>query len=489
MIKFNLNQREQDKQDNKLLSDYDKPLEQINIIKENTNKARSQLDNLFKTRGFSKYWLNCDVFKYEKKIITYLATNNYYVSNAWVKCYEMLGHFDLINFDEDFTLFDNAAFPGSFILSVHHYYHTRPRTAARTTRTAATDKSLRPFKWYASSLLGPNFQTNTELEDEYKLYKKYKNNWMMNESNNGDVLVYENQIDFYNRLHNKINLYTSDLGFDSSSDYNNQELLQSYGNVGQILTGLLVLKKGGNFITKQFTFFEPITISIMYIASLYFDEFYICKPYSSREANSETYLIGKGFKGSNIEDKYIQLILNMLKNKTQADMQADTRDNERADTRDDTRDNTRDDTRDNERDDTRDNERDDTRDNERDDTRDDISYIHKIPPLINLEEIPIQFYNILLTAADKIYNNQINKINNDIQAIRLFKNSEITKKPINDYFTGGGRNHRTSNNNNSQFNILYNKEIKKYHDKYEPNIINWYKENPIRPLLSGHLTH
>jgi hypothetical protein len=469
MIKFNLNQKEQDnKQDNKLLSDYDKPLEQINIIKENTNKARSQLDNLFKTRGFSKYWLNCDVFKYEKKIITYLATNNYYVSNAWVKCYEMLGHFDLINFDEDFTLFDNAAFPGSFILSVHHYYHTRPRTAARTavtrtaitaaTRTAGTAAAAdRPFKWYASSLLGPNFQTNTELEDEYKLYKKYKNNWMMNESNNGDVLVYENQIDFYNRLHNKINLYTSDLGFDSSSDYNNQELLQSYGNVGQILTGLLVLKKGGNFITKQFTFFEPITISIMYIASLYFDEFYICKPYSSREANSETYLIGKGFKGSNIEDKYIQLILNMLKNKTQADMQADTRDNEKDDTQDD--------------------------------TRDDISYIHKIPPLINLEEIPIQFYNILLTAADKIYNNQINKINNDIQAIRLFKNSEITKKPINDYFTGGGRNHRTSNNNNSQFNILYNKEIKKYHDKYEPNIINWYKENPIRPLLSGHLTH
>jgi hypothetical protein len=449
MIKFNLNQREQD---NKLLSDYDKLLEQINIIKENTNKARSQLDNLFKTRGFSKYWLNCDVFKYEKKIITYLATNNYYVSNAWVKCYEMLGHFDLINFDEDFTLFDNAAFPGSFILSVHHYYHTRPRTAA-----TAADKSLRPFKWYASSLLGPNFQTNTELEDEYKLYKKYKNNWMMNESNNGDVLVYENQIDFYNRLHNKINLYTSDLGFDSSSDYNNQELLQSYGNVGQILTGLLVLKKGGNFITKQFTFFEPITISIMYIASLYFDEFYICKPYSSREANSETYLIGKGFKGSNIEDKYIQLILNMLKNKTQADTQADTRANER----------------------------DDTRVNE----RDNISYIHKIPPLINLEEIPIQFYNILLNAADKIYNNQINKINNDIQAIRLFKNSEITKKPINDYFTGGGRNHRTSNNNNSQFNILYNKEIKKYHDKYEPNIINWYKENPIRPLLSGQLTH
>ena len=466
MIKFNLNQREQDKQDNKL----DKILEQINIIKENTNKARSQLDNLFKTRGFSKYWLNCDVFKYEKKIITYL-TNNYYISNAWIKCYEMLGHFDLINFDEDFILFDNAAFPGSFILSVHHYYHTRPRTAAadtaRTARTAAADTArtaTRPFKWYASSLLGSNFQTNTELEDKYKLYEKYKNNWMMNESNNGDVLVYENQIDFYNRLHNKINLYTSDLGFDSSSDYNNQELLQSYGNVGQILTGLLVLKKGGNFITKQFTFFEPITISIMYIASLYFDEFYICKPYSSREANSETYLIGKGFKGSNIEDKYIQLILNMLKNKTRADTRANERDNER------------------------DNERADMRADTRDNERDDISYIHKIPPLINLEEIPIQFYNILLNAADKIYNNQINKINNDIQAIRLFKNSEITKKPINDYFTGGGRNHRTSNNNNSQFNILYNKEIKKYHDKYEPNIINWYKENPIRPLLSGQLT-
>ena len=50
-------------------------------------------------------------------------------------------------------------------------------------------------------------------------------------------------------------------------------------------------------MTKQYMTFEMTTISIMYSLSQMFDEFYLCKPYTSREANSETFLVGKGFKG------------------------------------------------------------------------------------------------------------------------------------------------------------------------------------------------
>ena len=60
-------------------------------------------------------------------------------------------------------------------------------------------------------------------------------------------------------------------------------MIQAPANIGQILSGLLTLKKGGCFITKQYSTFEPITVSIMYAAVSFFDEFYICKPYSKED--------------------------------------------------------------------------------------------------------------------------------------------------------------------------------------------------------------
>lgn len=67
--------------------------------------------------------------------------------------------------------------------------------------------------------------------------------------------------------------------------------------------------------------FEPITVSIMYAASLFFDEFYVCKPYSSREANSETYLVGKGFKGGvYFEHPYIAAMFDRISERVPIDV-------------------------------------------------------------------------------------------------------------------------------------------------------------------------
>ena len=125
------------------------------------------------------------------------------------------------------------------------------------------------------------------------------------------------------RLAHGADLYTSDLGFDVSSDFNNQELIQCPANIGQIISGLLTLREGGNFITKQYSIFEPITISIMYAAAHFFEKFYLCKPATSRAANSETYLVGIGFKmpkdyvGDDIIDHpYIAAMFNRIETKS-----------------------------------------------------------------------------------------------------------------------------------------------------------------------------
>lgn len=257
------------------------------IWKNKLAEAKLPLDKYW-SNNFAKYWREFDPFKSEKDIIVDMS-NTFNISNAWLKCYEMLCYFHLVPHEaKKFYHFDNAAFPGSFIISTHHYVKTRTK--------------IDDYKWYASSLAEKNALASEPLEDKYKLFTNYRKNWLMTEKNNGDVLVEANQKDFADKIGNTIDLYTSDLGFDVSSDYNNQEMLQAAANIGQILSGLLTLKDKGSLITKQYTFFEPISLSVIYATASFFEEFYIVKPYTSREANSEIYLVGKGFKTSCFSD-------------------------------------------------------------------------------------------------------------------------------------------------------------------------------------------
>lgn len=275
-----------------------KPLQEL---KSKLNKSKDKLDDVFKNYKQEKIWKNLDPFKQEKTIIATMG-NTINVTNAWIKCYELLLYYDILpkTIDVPFVHFDNAAFPGSFIISTHHL--------------VATQRDyLDLYDWHGSSLFEKNEQDEDPLEDKYLLYKYNPKRWLMSSTNNGDVLLKSNQLDFNKQLGGKVDLYTSDLGFDVSNDYGNQENMQFKANVGQILSGLLTLKKGGSFITKQYTAFESRTVSLIYLVSTFFEEFYICKPVTSRKANSETYLVGKKFKGGvRLNHEYITLLFECL---------------------------------------------------------------------------------------------------------------------------------------------------------------------------------
>jgi len=275
-------------------------------LKQDLNDAKNQLDDYFKNKIFIKFWKLFDPFRNDKEIVAKIACS-YNVTNAWLKCYEILEYYQLIPkkpLFKKFIHFDNAAFPGSFITCTHHYINTK--------RSWYND-----YDWFGNSLIQSTELNNNPLDDKYKLYQNYPDHWLMDENNNGDVLVMQNQKSFSKMFgKNGVDLYTSDLGFDVSDDYNNQELMHAKANIGQIVAGLITLRKGGSFITKQYTSFEMITISVMYVLSLLFDEFYLCKPFTSREANSETYLIGKGFKKKiKISHPYIQALLDRINGK------------------------------------------------------------------------------------------------------------------------------------------------------------------------------
>jgi cap2 methyltransferase len=227
------------------------------------------------------------------------AFNTPNVTNAWLKGYEMFTHYKLIpSLADHFVYFDNAAFPGAFILAAWHI--------------ANTFSDINKFEWHGSSLIDEG-DNKGALLDKYDLYKNYPKNWRMSKLNNGDVTCAENQKNWDKYFNKSVDLYTSDLGFDVSSDYNKQEELQAHANLGQILTGLTVLKNGGSMITKQFTCYTPFTISLIGVLTTMFEKVDICKPMFSKPGNSEVYVVCLNYKHSIAQAFSIRKLVARLK--------------------------------------------------------------------------------------------------------------------------------------------------------------------------------
>jgi hypothetical protein len=234
---------------------------------------------------------------YRKRLKRELGTK--YITNAFLKCWEMIQEFDLIPYNkpDNYTVFCNAEFPGAFIFAIHQYINTYTYN--------------KKYKWFGNSLWPGDDKKGNILGDEFNLYKKYPDNWLMSggsKERDGNVLN-SNMIDYISKkLHNTVDLYTSDIGIGLDiSNFNLQEEVEANLNLGQVLAALLTLKKGGHMICKMFLFFTPFNISLLSLLNELFDEFYISKPITSRPANSEIYIIGKRYKG------YKQDVIDILK--------------------------------------------------------------------------------------------------------------------------------------------------------------------------------
>jgi 23S rRNA U2552 (ribose-2'-O)-methylase RlmE/FtsJ len=120
--------------------------------------------------------------------------------------------------------------------------------------------------------------------------------------NTGNLYNLENHTTFKEILaqksqSGKAHLYTADGGFDFTNDFNNQEENVIQLLLAEILLGLTVLEKGGVLIIKFFdTVLQP-TLEMLYITTRHFREWTITKPKTSRAANSERYLVCRGFLG------------------------------------------------------------------------------------------------------------------------------------------------------------------------------------------------
>lgn len=266
--------------------------------KKNVNKSKTWMDTEYakNPKVFSSTVNLFRLDKYKNRIQQ--ITNAQKVTNAWIKALELLNHYKCIPQEaENFTYMGIGEFPGSFILAVNY---------------AVSFARIKNFKWIGASLLDINEETKSPLEDTYGLYENYPNNWLMSPNNNGDVTSIPNLLDCHVRYPNNVDVITGDIGMNFEGNYGEEESVQAHANVGQVASALMMLKKGGISMTKMYSYFEPLTVSLLALTTRVFDRVEMCKPMFSRPGNTETYLICIGYKGYDFSEKYINVIMDKL---------------------------------------------------------------------------------------------------------------------------------------------------------------------------------
>ena len=193
----------------------------------------------------------------------------------------MINTFEFLTDRNPIQTFHLAEGPGGFI-EAFNYKRKNPNDIYYG-MTLINDNTNIPSWKKASHILN----SNKNIKIEY------------GSSKNGDLFLKENLIYCNKKYAKSMDYITGDGGFDFSSDFNNQEDISFKLILSQIFYALVMQKKGGHFVLKIFDVFKIKTIEVIYLLCNLYENVFIFKPNTSRNANSEKYIICRNYKNNN----------------------------------------------------------------------------------------------------------------------------------------------------------------------------------------------
>jgi hypothetical protein len=212
--------------------------------------------------------------------------NQKYISQAWIKMYEMIDMFNLIPKDTDkFKTFHMCEAPGNFISAINHYIKTQTK--------------IKNFDWYAQTL-NPNYDNSNGFKDDFNYIKNYSDKWIYGNDNTGNIMNTDN-IKFYKKytLERNIQLLTSDCGMPDHLEKN--EVIKLH--IAQLIFILYNLQQGGKFVAKlKFPLIYSIQFNMIYKCYSSFDKLYFFKGHQN-PASKEFYIIGIGYNRDKINSE------------------------------------------------------------------------------------------------------------------------------------------------------------------------------------------
>lgn len=204
------------------------------------------------------------------------------LSRSFFKMIELLHSFELgAETPEPFHSFHLAEGPGGFI------------EALATFRNRADDTYVgMTLQDHSSSDYNiPAWKKSQQFLQEYSRVVKLENGC----DHTGNILSLDNFVYIHEMYGGKMDLVTADGGFDFSTDFDHQEVNVTSLIYGQIVYALCLQKPGGCFVLKVFDMFMQHTVDMVALLSSLYEKVYVTKPNTSRMANSEKYLVCKGF--------------------------------------------------------------------------------------------------------------------------------------------------------------------------------------------------
>ena len=115
----------------------------------------------------------------------------------------------------------------------------------------------------------------------------------------GDLYKLGNVLDFIKCCgKSSCSIVTADGGFDYTTDFE-QELSSYKLFYSEVFTALNIQEEKGSFICKFFDLFHYSTLQLIYILYISYEKISFIKPSTSRQSNSEKYIVCQGFKGYN----------------------------------------------------------------------------------------------------------------------------------------------------------------------------------------------
>lgn len=200
------------------------------------------------------------------------------LSRSFFKMIEMCYDFELCSeSDKSIDTFHLAEGPGGFIEAIAHKRNNIGDTYYGM--TLLDDNPSVPAWKKSGEFLAKN--TNVIIES--------------GPSGTGDLFLIENLIYCNNKYRNKMDLITADGGFDFSDNFNEQESSAVKLLLAETIFAISMQKVGGKFVLKVFDITTKASIDILYLLSCFYDDISVCKPLTSRIANSEKYIVCKNF--------------------------------------------------------------------------------------------------------------------------------------------------------------------------------------------------
>jgi 23S rRNA U2552 (ribose-2'-O)-methylase RlmE/FtsJ len=255
------------------------------------NNAKKQIDDNYESWDYMKRYTNPYEFIHTVIPNTKCSVSKMKpLSRSFYKMVEMVNMFRLFNdFDEKtINTFHLAEGPGGFIEATQHL---RQNNSDKYYGMTLMDEDPNVPGWKKSNHF---LETHKNVEIERGV------------TGTGDLMEVDNLKYCNDKYKNSMDIITADGGFDFSIDFNQQEILATNLLLAQVSFAISMQKVGGHFILKIFDIFTKTTCDIMYLLSSLYKQVYIVKPSTSRLANSEKYIVCKGFK------KYPEKLINNI---------------------------------------------------------------------------------------------------------------------------------------------------------------------------------